>query len=223
MPDVATIVPIAAGILAILFCVSWWPQHRRSSALRELAVEIGWNFSRARDFRHDDRYAAFSFFQPKGGMARNTLWGAFEIDRVRYPAKAGDFVHIEPNKRREFTYLVVHLPLNDVPDFSLEPTGAAARPGEPLGDGELAYETGDFHRQFAVHTGSPQAVERILDREMRRLLQTSPGPTIEVTASRMCLADGRHRWSPEELRMAMKLAGELCRRLSRSGSYEATL
>ncbi len=111
----------------------------------------------------------------------------------------------------------MHLPLDGLTDFCLEPAGIAPSPGEPLGDGELEYEIGDFHCQFAVHTGSPQAVDRILDAEMQRLLQASPGPSIEVTASRLCLADGCRRWSTEELRMAMKLAGELCRRLSRSG------
>jgi hypothetical protein len=226
MPDLAMIALILAGIfagiLAIVLLVNRWPQRRRSAELRQLAAEIGWEFSRARDIRHDDIYAAFSFFQPRGGMARNTLWGVFEIDGVRYPAKAGDFVQIEADAfygstSREFTYLVMHLPGNDLPNFSLEPTGVAPRPGEPLGDKEIAYETGDFQRQFAVHTGSPEAIDRVLDAEMQRLLQASPGPRIELTASRLCLADGRYRWTTEELRMAFKLAGELCRRLARSG------
>jgi hypothetical protein len=202
---------------------------QRSGELGELAAELGWRFDRRRDFRHDDRYAAFEVFRRgSAGMARDTLWGSFSINGVEYPAKAGDFVYFADHPvtgsvrarysaRVEFSYLVVHLPFRDPIDLRVAPTGSMPGPGEPLGAGELAFEHGDFRRIFEVRCSSPDFADRLFDRELRRLLIATRCPTIEVIGGRLCLADGRRRWTPDEFRAGMKIAGEIVSRWSAAG------
>lgn len=204
-------------VLGVVVLARSWPRRQRAATLHRLAESIGWQFKAARDFRHADHYRAMRWFRRPHGLARNTLWGALEIDGVRLPSKAGDYVDVwleagMHQRRATFSYLIVHLPWRDVPDLKLEPTGSPHRPGEPLGDGEIAFEQGSFAHAFAVECARREFLDHLLDDKLKGELIAARGPVIEIVASRLGIADGRRLWTPEQFLAAMQLAGRICAR-----------
>jgi len=221
MPSSDSLVTAVLVALAVVSGVAVfagsWPRRRRAATLHGLAQSIGWQFRAARDFRHADHYRAMRWFKRPHGLARNTLWGALEIEGVRLPSKAGDYVEVWPEasghqRRVTFSYLIVHLPWRDVPDLTLEPTGSSHRPGEPLGDGEVAFEHGSFAHAFAVECARPEFLDHLLDDKLKGELLAARGPVIEIVAGRLGIADGRRLWNPEQFLAAMQLAGRICAR-----------
>ncbi|TVQ57016.1 MAG: hypothetical protein EA377_01360 [Phycisphaerales bacterium] len=206
------IIIVILGVLA-LFIAGVIHYHRKEKERREslqaLATELGWTFSPHYDRSHDDLYAHFELFRRGHGRAAyNTLSGPLEIKGRPYSAKMGDFTYkvtsgTGKNRRTttyHFSYLIVHLPFGQVPALIIRREGLFDRVAGFFGYGSISFESAEFNRRFYVNGDDKKFAYDVLHpRMMEFLMQTEP-PTIDIEHGRMCLSDGRQRWSPEEFR-----------------------
>lgn len=197
------------GIVAAAAWFGWKQAEQRRQELRALAGDLGWVFAPDRDTSHDHEYAHFEIFRRSHGRcAYNTLFGELEVAGARSPAKAGDFLYKVTSSNgktttthtHRFSYLVVELPFARVGDLLIRPEGMFDRLAGVFGFDDIGFESAEFSRAF--HVKSPDkrfAYDVVHPRMMEFLLATLP-VAIDVENARVCLSDGRSRWTPEEFR-----------------------
>ena len=184
-------------------------EKERRESLRGLAAELGWSFSHHDDRSHDDLYAHFELFRRGHGRAAyNTLSGPLEIKGRQYDAKAGDFTYKVTSgtgkSRRtttyHFSYLIVHLPFGQVPALIIRREGMFDRVAGFFGYGSISFESAKFNRRFFVNGDDKKFAYDVLHPRMMEFLMETEPPTIDIEYGRMCLSDGRRRWSRDEFR-----------------------
>jgi hypothetical protein len=201
---------IAAVILAAIGgYYAWKKEQQRREGLLALAQELGWRFDPCKDRSHDLEYAHFEIFRRgHSRCAMNTLSGDIEIKGRSYAAKMGDFKYkvtsgSGKNRRTRtyrFSYLILHMPFPDMPALIIRREGLFDRVAGFFGYGSISFESAEFNKRFYINGDDKKfAYDVIHPRMMEFLMATNP-PTIDIENGRLCVSDGRTRWSPEQFR-----------------------
>ncbi|MEX0886857.1 MAG: hypothetical protein WD009_10505 [Phycisphaeraceae bacterium] len=198
---------VAAIVVAVIH--HYKRERERREALHRLAQELGWRFDPGRDRSHDDEYAHFEIFRRGHSRAAyNTLTGQLDIMGRPFNAKMGDFTYKVTTSNGKttqtttyrFSYLIVHLPFVHVPALIIRQEGLFDRVAGFFGFGSIDFESAAFNRQFYVNGEDKKfAYDVIHPRMMEFLMQTRP-PAVDIERGRLCLSNGRRRWSPEQYR-----------------------
>jgi hypothetical protein len=203
------IVLIGTALLGALAYYSWKREQQRREELAALAAELGWRFDPGKDCSHDREYANFEIFRRgHSRCAMNTLTGTIDIKGRQYAAKVGDFRYKVTTSNGKttttatyrFSYLIVHMPFPAVPPLIIRREGLFDRVKGFFGYGSISFESAEFNKRFYVNSNDKKfAYDVIHPRMMEFLMATNP-PTVDMERGRLCLSDGRNRWSPPEFR-----------------------
>lgn len=210
-PPVLFFILAAAGV-AVLGYVSYLKEKRRREELGALAQQLGWRFSPERDRSHDDQYAHFDLFRRgHGRYAYNTLVGEIAVEGRSFPAKMGDFrykVTSGSGKNRStrtynFSYLILHVPLQQFPDLLIRPEGMFDKLAGAFGFDDIDFESAEFSRQFYVSSTDKRFAYDILHPQMMEFLLKTQPPAIDLEDGRCCLSDGSQRWNAAKFRQML--------------------
>lgn len=231
---------VVALLIGGVAYLAWLREKRRRDALADLARSLGWRFDPRKDRGHDREYREFEIFRRgHGRVAKNTLTGSLEIAGRRYGARMGDFRYrvtrgTGDNRRTRtyrFSYLIVTLPFDDVPALIIRREGLFDRVAGFFGFGAIDFESAEFSRRFYVNGPDRRFAYAVIDPRMMEFLMRTDPPTIDIEQGRLCLSDGRTRWSPGEFHENIRwvrsffehwpqhVKVELDRRSGRGGSF----
>lgn len=183
---------------------------KRREDLRRVAAELGLRYTSDPDPLHDDEYAHFEIFR-RGSKQRayNTLAGAVELLGSACTLKAGDFTYTttstdskgrESETKHHFSYLIVHLPYETMPDLLIRREGIFDKIGGVFGFDDIDFESGAFSRKYFVRSPNRKFAYDVCHQRMQEfLLDTSPS-CVDIERSRMCVTRGGRVWKPEEFR-----------------------
>ena len=97
-----------------------------------------------------------------------------------------------------FSYLILHLPFDGVPDLLIRREGVLDKIAGAFGFDDIDFESAQFSRRFHVKSPDKRFAYDVIDpRMMEFLLAGDPG-TIDIERGRCCVSDGRRRWSPQQ-------------------------
>lgn len=210
------VVPIIVAVIVIAVVAAVYGQRmerRRRDALAALAASLGWRFDPSRDTRHDDEYAHFEIFRRGHSRAAyNTLAGPVEIDGRVFAAKMGDFTYKVTSSNGKttttttynFSYVILHLPLPDVPDLLIRREGFFDRIAGAMGFDDIDFESEEFSRRFCVKSSDKRFAYDVVHPRMMEFLLADGDRTIDIERGRCCVADGRRRWEPERFRAELE-------------------
>lgn len=188
---------------------AWKKEQQRREELGELARDLGWHFDARKDRHHDAEYAHFEIFRRgHSRCAMNTLTGSIDIDGRSHTAKMGDFrykVTSGGGKRRStrtyrFSYLIVHMPYPHVPPLIIRREGFFDRVAGFFGYGSISFESAAFNKRFYINGDDKKFAYDVIHPRMMEFLMATAPPTIDMEHGRLCVSDGRTRWSPETFR-----------------------
>lgn len=210
------------AIAVVLMIVGWHQRQARQSALRHLAMELGWSFDHgdARvggdgmlstllglDGGGGGEYHAFAIFnRGRDRRAYNTLQGVLNLPgaggAAACPAIAGDFRYTTgsgKNRRTShFSYLIVRLPVGPVPELVVRPEGFFDQVASFVGYDDIDFESAAFSDAFHVKGSDKRFAWDLCDaRMMQFLLETRPD-MFELEGHYLCVSPGRGRWRPED-------------------------
>jgi len=204
-------------LVAVFAYLEFERRKRRREAMEALATEMGWRFSPAKDYDHDDEFADFELFR-RGHtrFAYNTLWGSLEVDGQSFAVKMGDFHYqvttsngkTTTTTTHRFSYAILALPFANVPELLIRPEGMFDQLKGMLGFDDIDFESVEFSRRFYVKSSDKRFAYDVIDPRMMEFLLESNPPTIDMENSRICLCDGRRQWAPDEFRTQLGWARE---------------
>jgi len=182
-------------------------RKKRRLALMAMAQRLGLQFSPFHDPSHDDQYAHFEIF--RRGFARsayNTMTGILPVHGRPYPCKLGDFTYKTregsgKNRRtvtHRFSYLIAHLPFAGLPDLLIRREGVFDKLAGVFGMDDIDFESAAFSRAFHVKSPDKKFAYDVCHQRMIEFLMRSNPPTVDLENGRVCLSDGRAKWSPEQ-------------------------
>jgi len=205
------IIALAIVLIAGLAYAGWRAAEKRREALAGLARQLGWSFDSSVDTDHDEDYAQFALFR-RGHSRRayNTLAGHVEVDGVRWPAKAGDFLYKVTSSNGKsttthtyrFSYLIVHLPYA-VPELLIRPEHMFDKLAGAFGFDDIDFESEEFSRRFHVKSPDKRFAYAVIHPRMMEFLLAERPPMLDIEHGRCCLANGSSHWKPEEFRANM--------------------
>lgn len=217
MPAIPILIMVAVLALAIVGgYYAWLSAKKRREALAALAARLGWTFDPSRDTHHDDEYAHFEIFRRgHSRQAYNTLQGTVEIEGHPFPAKMGDFLYKVTSSNGKtttthtyrFSYLILHLPWA-VPDLLIRREGIFDKLAGVIGFDDIDFESSEFSRRFLVKSPDKRFAYDVIEPRMMEFLLGASPPALDIENSRLCVADGRSSWSPEQFEAFLRLAGE---------------
>ena len=205
---------IVVGVLAYL---GWLAEQKRRQALAAIAEQLGWRFDPTRDRDHDEEYAHFEIFRRgHSRCAFNTLAGETDIGGRTYAAKMGDFVYkitthtgkSTQTRTYRFSYLIVHLPYQGVPDVLIRREGVLDKIAGAFGFDDIDFESVEFSRQFYVKSPDKRFAYDVIHPRMMEFLLAGAPATIDIEHGRCCLSDGRSRWEPHAFEQHLAWLGE---------------
>ena len=219
MPPWTIILLIIAGaaLIGALAYLAYLAEKKRRDALAAVAARLGWRFDAGRDRDHDDEYAHFEIFRRgHSRSAFNTLTGETEIGGRTYAAKMGDFVYkitTHTGKSTQthtyrFSYLIVHLPYQGVPDVLIRREGMLDKIAGAFGFDDIDFESVEFSRQFYVKSPDKRFAYDVIHPRMMEFLLAGTPANIDIEHGRCCLSDGRGRWEPHAFEQHLAWLGE---------------
>ncbi|HRQ73365.1 MAG TPA: hypothetical protein PLU35_10090 [Phycisphaerales bacterium] len=208
---------IFAVLGVLVFVAIAWVVHlasvKRRQAMAALADRLGLRFDARRDRRHDDEYSHFEVFrQGHSRAAYNTISGTLSLVGRDCRIKTGDFTYTVNHGKSATTYnlsyLILHLPFDEVPDLLIRREGVFDKLAGAFGFPDINFESSEFSRRFHVRCRDRKfAYDVVTPRMMEFLLATDPG-VIDVERGRLCLTDGTRRWTPEEFEARIRWVGD---------------
>lgn len=187
-------------------------EKRRREEMAVLAAELQWDFDPQKDTAHDDQYSHFEIFR-KGHSrcALNTLTGRLEVEGEVFPVKMGDFrykVTSGSGKNRStrtynLSYIIVHLPFLGIPTLLVRPEGMFDKLAGMIGFDDIDFESAEFSRRFYVGGNDKRFAYDVIHPRMMEFLLGSDPPTVDMEHGRVCVTDGRKRWSPHQFRQTL--------------------
>jgi hypothetical protein len=209
-------------IVAVLSLVIWSAieGHRqaqaRVQALGDLAGALGLAFQPGRDSSHDERYRTFEIFRRGHSRAAyNTLQGTLQIAGSSCRTVMGDFIYKVTSSNgkttttttHHFSYLVVHLPLANVPDLLIRPEHIFDKLGSALGFDDIDFESAEFSRRFFVKSPDKRfAYDVVTPAMMEFLLARRDAGAIDIEQGMLALSDGTRRWTAKQFRERVAFA-----------------
>jgi hypothetical protein len=218
--DGALPILLVVGVIVVMIAIGYFAHQaakKRREQLASLAGEMGWSFDPSNDRSHDEEYSHFEIFRRGHSRAAyNTLSGHIDLDGRAHPAKMGDFTYkitrhtgkSTTTQTYRFSYLIAHIPYDNVPDVLIRPEGLFDKIAGAFGFDDIDFESAEFSKRFHVKGQHKRfAYDLCHPRMMEFLLQTSP-PAIDIEHGRCCLSDGSKRWEPAEFRAMLAWAKE---------------
>ena len=213
------IILIIAGVALIgaLAYLAYLAEKKRRDALAAVAARLGWRFDAGRDRDHDDEYAHFEIFRRgHSRCAFNTLAGETEIGGRTYAGKMGDFVYkitthtgkSTQTRTYRFSYLIVHLPYQGVPDVLIRREGVLDKIAGAFGFDDIDFESAEFSRKFFVKSPDKRFAYDVIHPRMMEFLLAGTPATIDIEHGRCCLSDGRSRWEPHAFEQHLAWLGQ---------------
>lgn len=218
--DGAVIILIVVAAIAAVAAAAYYAHvqaEKRRAALRELARELGFEFDASEDSSHDGRYAQFEVFRRgHSRYAYNTLSGAVQIDGRPFPCTLGDFTYkVTRNTGKStstttyrFSYLIVKLPLIDVPDLLIRRESVMDKLAGVFGFDDIDFESSEFSRKFHVKSPDKRFAYDVVHPRMIEFLMSSYPPVIDIEHGECCVTDGQTRWPPEVFRQRLAWAAQ---------------
>lgn len=198
------------AVLGIVVAVlAYKAEQARRRELRDLAASMGWSFDESEDPGHDEEYGAFAAFRKGHSRAAyNTMRGEVEIAGRRYRVKAGDYLYKVTSSNGKTTtthtyrlsYLILHLPFAAAPNLVIRPEGVLDKVAGVLGFDDIDFESEAFSRRFHVASSDKRFAYDVVTPAMMEFLMGAPGPPVDLRRGRLCLTDGRTRWSAPQFR-----------------------
>lgn len=198
---VSIVVTVAWALAGMRF------RRARSAELRALARSLGCDFDPNSLPAKAPRYEPFACFA-RGSYRRaeNTIHGVWKSSGRPHPVWMGDFKFTDPanDDDRRFSYLLVQLPLVDVPDLVIRRAGVMDAIGSALGVRTIQFESAEFNRQFHVWSNNPRFASDVVSPTMMAFLLDGDPPDVEVRGGYCCVnAEGR-KWSAAEFRERLR-------------------
>lgn len=203
---------VAAVVIGVIAYNVHLQQKRRREELSGLAEHLRWRFIPDRDGSHDEQYAHFEIFRRgHSRYAYNTLIGQMEIGGRMYAVKMGDFryrVTSGSGKNRRtrtycFSYVILHIPLQELPPLLIRPEGVFDKLAGALGFGDIGFESAEFNRRFFVNSSDKRFAYDMLHPQMMQFLMDTDPPEIDMQHARCCLSDGSRTWSASEFKQRL--------------------
>ncbi|MDX9910801.1 MAG: hypothetical protein RBS39_03110 [Phycisphaerales bacterium] len=208
-PGLIIILFVVFGVIAILAAVHGAKKEReRRDALAALAGELGLSFDPSKDRSHDDLYAHFEIFRRgHSRVAFNSIGGPLTLAGRPHHCKMGDFEYkvTQSNGKSttthtyRFSYAILHLPWS-VPDLLVRREGMFDKLAGVMGFDDIDFESAEFSRRFLVKSRDKRFAYDVITPAMMEFLMSHDPPAVDIERARLCLSDGRRRWSPEEFR-----------------------
>lgn len=207
-PTVQVLLFVAFGIAAIVGSYyASQARKKRQADLFDMATRLGLRFNPLRDPSHDDQYAHFEIFRHGfDRYAYNTMTGVLPVNGRPYPCKLGDFTYKTregsgKNRRtvtHRFSYLIAHLPFAHLPDLLIRREGVFDKLAGVFGMDDIDFESAAFSRAFHVKSPDKKFAYDVCHQRMIEFLMRSNPPTVDLENGRVCLSDGRSKWTPEQ-------------------------
>jgi hypothetical protein len=201
---------IAFAAIAILAAVAAHKAaQKRREELRALAAELGFTFDPGNDTGHDERYSQFEVFRRGHSRAAyNTFRGSVEIDGRQFPTQMGDFTYKITTSNGKSTstttynlsYLIVHLPFQNVPGLAIRREGLFDKLAGVLGFDDIDFESIEFSRRFHVSSRDKRFAYDVIDPRMMEFLMQGDPPVIAIEQGQCCFHAGNRRWTPLEFK-----------------------
>ncbi|MEM1423226.1 MAG: hypothetical protein AAGH64_04405, partial [Planctomycetota bacterium] len=148
---------------------------------------------------------------------------------ARLPARLGDYTFLvnagESTITYRLTYLLVTLPMRDLPPTGLRPERLSDRFNAALGFDDIDFEDDAFSRRYFVSSKDKRFAYDLFDPRMIELLMSTPHPpTIQVAGNQLLLTHGfppsitsnrDTRWTPRQCDDRIALANAFLERWPR--------
>jgi len=210
------LIPLVLVIAGIGMYAAWKAEQKRLAAFRELADELGLEFSESRDPGHDERFARFALFRRgRSRVAYNTLTGSVEVGGHDLRVRMGDFRYkvdrgSGKNRRTEtvrLSYLIAWNPLGACPETIVRREGIMDRMAGLLGFDDIDFESIEFSKAFHVSSDDKRFAYDLIDPRMMEYLMASAPPAFELDGGLVCLSTGKGRWEVSEFRARLDWIG----------------
>jgi len=210
------LIPLVLVIAGIGMYAAWKAEQKRLAAFRELADELGLEFSESRDPGHDERFARFALFRRgRSRVAYNTLTGSVEVGGHDLRVRMGDFRYkvdrgSGKNRRTEtvrLSYLIAWNPLGSCPETIVRREGIMDRMAGLLGFDDIDFESIEFSKAFHVSSDDKRFAYDLIDPRMMEYLMASAPPAFELDGGLVCLSTGKGRWEVSEFRARLDWIG----------------
>lgn len=193
------VVLIAA--IAILASIQIKNRERRIQDLKNYAFEQGLQFDAAGDYGHDERHFQFEIFQ-MGSKRRafNTMYGLMKFAERDCGVVMGDFSYetttgTGKKKRkttRTFSYVIVGLPWDHVPEVVIRPENIFDRFAGFLGFDDIDFESSEFSRRFMVKSTDRKFTYKMIHPQMMEYMLQTKTPVIDMERAKICMTHGRY-------------------------------
>jgi len=202
-------------IAAIAAFFAWQQEKKRREEKQALADRLGLLFHPGVDHSHDDLFERFEMFRRgHSRRAMNTLTGTIQCAGRAFPCKMGDYqykITSGSGKNRSttvynFSYCALEIPFGPVPNLLIRPEGLFDKLSSVFGSKDIEMESAEFNKRFHVQSPDRRFAYDICHPRMMEFLLQNPGPTIDIEGGRICLADGRKRWSVPAYEDALRWA-----------------
>ncbi len=201
------IVPIVITLIIVGAIYSHRKEKERQQEMRLFADQNGWYFTAERDRQHHKKFSQFKIFsRGHSRFAHNIIHGSLKIDDRDWPFQAGDYHYqITTNngkssstKTYRFSYLLVEIPFQQVPDLFIRKEGFFDKVSATMGWDDIDFESKEFSDRFHVTSSDKRFAYDVIDPRMMRFLMSSEPPKIDLSQGYCCLSAGSKRWKPEE-------------------------
>jgi hypothetical protein len=216
--DSTVTVLIIIGVLVLFAVGAYYTRQqakKRIAALHSLADRLGLQFSRGANSRHDERFAQFAIFRVgTSRTAYNTLSGTTTVGGQEQSVVMGDFRYtVESgsgkNRRRvtrRFSYVLVGVPHEGVPDVLLRKEHIFDRVTDFFGFDDIDFESVEFSRRFHVASSSKRFAWDLIDPRMMEFLMAEEAPVIDMEDGWICVAD-KKKWPADRFQEQLGFVG----------------
>ncbi len=201
------LVPVIIIVMILLVVYGQIAERKRREALSLLATRLGWRFDTSGVRGFMSQFAHFGIFS-KGHSRRPlyTLTGSMQVNQKTFQCVAGDFLYKVTSgsgKHRRtqtyhFSYLIVCLPWNGVPDLMVRREHLFDKIGSVFGFDDIDFESAEFSKTFCVKSTDKRFTYALIDPRMMEFLMQAKHPMIDIEQQQLCLSDGSSRWDVEE-------------------------
>jgi len=204
-------------LIVVLGIYSYRKQEARRQSLSALATKFGWVFDSSEKYDHDDEFSQFSMFTTGDSrFAFNRLLGTCPIGDHAWPMQMGDYHYQQTTgtgkKRRtstyHFSYLLLTLPYQSVPDLTIREEGFFDRLSAFVGFDDIDFESVEFSKRFHVKGSDKRFVYDVIHPRMMEFLLYSRPLTVDIQSGVCCFTEDRKCWSAEEFESRLGWATE---------------
>ncbi len=220
MHDQWLVVLIALGGIAVaggVFYLAWAAQQKRSAALADVAVRLGFSFEPRVDAARLATLGAFHLFKHgHSRVARNLMTGKADDS----PAVLLDYQYTTGGGKSSHTYMqtvVIFQDVSGLPDFTLAPEHWWDRIGQLLGHHDINFEASEeFSKHYLLRGPDESAIRAAFGAEALGFFGQHQGWSVESLGGSLAVYRPSKRAKPEEMQPFLAEASAVRRALRRA-------